>query len=41
MEQSDMRINALDNLAIEFQDEAQNTVCRWMLRPKVDCEVPA
>jgi hypothetical protein len=41
MEQSNVRIDALHNLAIEFQDEAQNPVRHWVLRPKIDCEVPA
>jgi hypothetical protein len=30
MEQSNMWIDALHDLTIELQDEAQNTVCRWM-----------
>jgi hypothetical protein len=41
MEQSNMRIDAPHDLAIEFQDEAQNPMCRRVLRPKIDCEVPA
>jgi hypothetical protein len=32
MEQSNMRIDALYDLAIKFQDEAQNAVCRGVLR---------
>jgi hypothetical protein len=35
-----MRIHALNDLAIKFQDEAQNAVCRGVLRPKIYREVP-
>lgn len=31
-----MRVGAYDLLAIEFEDQAQHTVCGWMLRTKVD-----
>ena len=34
MEQSNMRIDALYNLAIKFQDEAQNAVCAGCCGPK-------
>jgi hypothetical protein len=40
MEQSNMRIDAPYNLAIKFQDEAQNAVCRGVLRPEIYREVP-
>jgi hypothetical protein len=40
MEQSNMRIDAHYNLAIKFQDEAQNAVCRGVRRPKIYREVP-
>jgi len=41
MEQSNMGIDALHNLAVEFQDEAQNAMRRWVLRSKIYCEVSA
>jgi hypothetical protein len=41
VEQPNMRIDALDNLAVEFQDEAQNAMRRRVLRPKIYGEVPA
>jgi hypothetical protein len=34
MEQSNMRIDAPHNLAIKFQDEAQNAMCRGGCGPK-------
>ncbi len=40
MEQADMRIDPLDELAVEFENHAQNAVGGRMLRPKIDCEVP-
>jgi hypothetical protein len=40
MEQSNMRIDAPYNLAIKFQDQAQNAVCRGVLRSKIYREVP-
>ena len=39
MQQPDMRIDALDHLAVELQHEAQHAVRRRMLRPEVDGEV--
>ncbi len=36
-----MRIDPLHNLAVKFQDEAQNPMCRWVLGPEIDCEGPA
>ena len=39
MQQADMRIDALDHLAVELQHEAQHAVRRRMLRPEVDGEV--
>ena len=40
MEQSNMRIDALNNLAVEFQNKSQYAVCRGVLRPKIYREVP-
>jgi hypothetical protein len=34
-----MRIDPPDYLAIEFEDEAQHSMRRGMLRPKVDVEL--
>jgi len=34
-----MRIDALDDFAIELQHQAQNAVRRRMLRPKVDRKI--
>ena len=39
MQQTDMRIHTLDNLAVEFENEAQNAMRRWMLRAEVKREV--
>ena len=39
MQQPDMRIDALDDLAVELQHQAQHAVRRRMLRPEVDGEV--
>ena len=36
MQQADMRIDALDDLAVELQDKAQHAVGRRMLRAEVD-----
>jgi hypothetical protein len=41
MEQSNVRVDALNNLAIEFQNQAQNAMRRRVLRPKIYGEVPA
>ena len=38
MQQADMRIDALDNLAVEFQHQAQHAVGRRMLRAEIDGE---
>ena len=35
-----MRVAPLDDLAIEFQDEAQDAMRRRMLRTEIDVEVP-
>ena len=40
VEQPDVRIDALDNLAVELQHEPQHPVRGRMLRPEVDREVP-
>jgi hypothetical protein len=34
-----MRIDAFDDLSIEFEHEAQHPVRSWMLRPEVDVEI--
>ncbi len=39
MQQPDMRIDALDDLAVKLQHEAQHAVRRRMLRPEIDGEV--
>jgi hypothetical protein len=39
MQQADMRIDALDDLAVELQHQAQHAVRRRMLRAEVDVEV--
>ena len=39
MQKSDMRIDALDNFAVEFEHEAQHAVGRRMLRPEIDGEI--
>ena len=38
MEQADMRIDALDDLAVELQHQAQHAVRRRVLRPEIDVE---
>jgi hypothetical protein len=39
MQEADMRIDAFDHLAVEFEHESQHAVRRWVLRPEVDQEV--
>ena len=39
MQQADMRIDALDDLAVELEHQAQHAVGRRMLRPEIDVEV--
>ena len=39
MKEADMRIDALDHFAIELENQAQDAMRRWMLRPEVDREV--
>jgi hypothetical protein len=39
VEQSDMRIDALNDLAVEFEHEAQNAVGRRVLGPEIDGEI--
>jgi hypothetical protein len=39
MEQADVRIDALDHLAVELQDQAQHAVCRRVLRSEIDREI--
>ena len=39
MQEADMRIDALDHLSVQFQDEAQNSVSGRMLRSEVDRKV--
>ena len=40
MQEADMRIDALHELAVELQDHAQHAVGGRMLRPEIDREVP-
>ena len=39
MQEPDMRIDAVDDLAVQFQHKAQHAVRRRMLRPEIDVEV--
>jgi hypothetical protein len=39
MEEPDMRIDPLDDLAVEFENEAQDTVGRRVLRAEIDGEI--
>ena len=39
MQQTDMRVGALDHLAVHFQHQAQHAVCGRMLRPEVQGEI--
>jgi hypothetical protein len=39
VEQSDMRIDARNDLAVELQHETKNAVGRWVLRPEIDGEI--
>ena len=39
MEQPDMRIDALDDLAVELEHQAQHAVRGRMLRPEIDGEI--
>ena len=39
MQKSDMRIDALDDLAIELEHEPQDAVGRRVLGPKIDGEI--
>ena len=36
MQQADMRIDALDDFAVQFEDKPQHAVRRRMLRPEID-----
>ena len=38
VEQPNVRVDALDQLAIQLQHEAEHAVCRRMLRPEINCE---
>ena len=38
MQEPDMRIDALDHLAVEFEHEPEHAVCRRMLRSEIDGE---
>src|ERR1051326_4819495 len=38
MQKADMPIDALDDLAVEFQDQSQHAMRRRMLRPEIDAE---
>jgi hypothetical protein len=39
MQQADMRIDALDDFAVQLQDQTKNPVRRRMLRAEVDVEI--
>ena len=39
MQQADVRVDALDHLAVQLQHEAQHAVRRGVLGPEVDVEV--
>jgi hypothetical protein len=39
MQQADMRIDALADLAVELEDEAQDAVRRRVLRAEIDGEI--
>src|SRR5512132_3223655 len=39
VEQSDMRIDARNDFAVELEHEAQNAVGRWVLGPEIDGEI--
>jgi hypothetical protein len=39
VEQSDMRIDALNNLAVEFEHKTQNAMGRRVLGPEIYCEI--
>ena len=39
MQEADMRIDALDDFAVEFENQTQNAVGRRMLRTEIDVEV--
>jgi hypothetical protein len=36
MQETNVRVGALDDLAIEFQHQAQHAVGGWVLRPKIE-----
>ncbi len=40
VEEADMRVRPLDNLAVQFQHHAQHAMRRRVLGPEVDVEVP-
>ncbi len=40
VQEPDMRVAALDDLAVEFEHQPQHAVRRRMLRPEIDVEVP-
>ncbi len=39
VQQADVRIDALDDFAVELEDEAQHAVGGRMLRPEIDGEI--
>ncbi len=39
VQEADMRIDALDDFAVEFEHQAQHAMRRRMLRPEIDGEV--
>jgi len=39
MQETNMRVNALDNLSVEFKHKTQYTVGRGVLGPEIDGEI--
>jgi hypothetical protein len=40
VKQADMRIDTLDDFAVEFENKPQHAVRRRMLRAEIDVEIP-
>jgi hypothetical protein len=38
MEETDVRVDALDDFAVEFENQPQDAMRGWMLRSKIDRE---
>ena len=39
MQETNMRVNAHDDLAVELEHETQHAVSRRVLGPEIDCEI--